>query len=91
MYVDFAKVAREEGFERVAELFEGVAKIEAEHDKVFNKLLENVEGGLVFTKDGDKIWKCLNCGHIHIGKEAPEECPVCSHPQGFFEIKSENY
>ena len=69
----------------------GVAKIEKEHEERYMKLLENVENGLVFSKDGDKIWKCRNCGHIHIGKEAPEVCPVCAHPKAHFEIKAENY
>lgn len=91
MYVEFAKTAREEGFDRIAFLFEGVAKIEKEHEERYRKLLENVEGELVFSKDGDKIWKCRNCGHIVIGKEAPKVCPICSHPQSYFEIKAENY
>ena len=91
MYDEFAKTAKAEGFDRIAYLFEAVGKIEKEHEERYNKLLENVENGLVFSKDGDKIWKCRNCGHIHIGKEAPEVCPVCNHPQSFFEIKAENY
>ena len=91
MYDQFAKEAREEGFDRIAYLFEAVGKIEKEHEERYKKLLENVENGLVFSKDGDKIWKCRNCGHICIGKEAPEVCPVCSHPKAFFEIKAENY
>ena len=91
MYAEFAKVAREEGFTKIAYLFEEVGKIEKEHEERYKKLLENVEGGLVFSKDGDKIWKCRNCGHIVIGKEAPEVCPVCSHPKSYFEIKAENY
>ena len=91
MYDEFAKTAKEEGFDRIAYLFEAVGKIEKEHEERYNKLLEYVENGLVFSKDGDKIWKCRNCGHIHIGKEAPEVCPVCNHPQSFFEIKAENY
>ena len=91
MYDRMAKEAREEGFERIAYLFEAVGKIEKEHEERYKKLLENVEDGLVFSKDGDKIWKCRNCGHICIGKEAPQICPVCSHPQAFFEIKAENY
>ena len=91
MYDEFAKVAREEGFDRIANLFEGVGKIEKEHEERFRKLLDNVENGLVFSKDGDKIWKCRNCGHIVIGKEAPKVCPVCAHPQSYFEIKDENY
>ena len=91
MYDKFAKEAREEGFEQIANLFEGVAKIEKEHEERYRKLLENLEDGLVFSKDGDKIWKCRNCGHICIGKEAPEICPVCAHPQAYFELKAENY
>ena len=91
MYKEFAKTAKEEGFDKIAQLFEGVAKIEKEHEERYRKLLENVEGDLVFSKDGDKIWKCRNCGHICIGKEAPEVCPVCNHPKSFFEIKAENY
>jgi rubrerythrin len=91
MYDEFAKTAKEEGFTKIAYLFEAVGKIENEHEERFLKLLENVENGLVFSKDGDKIWKCRNCGHICIGKEAPEICPVCAHPKAFFEIKAENY
>ena len=91
MYDRFAKEAREEGFVEIAVLFEGVAKIEKEHEERYRKLLANVEDGIVFSRDGDKIWKCRNCGHIHIGKEAPEICPVCKHPKAYFEIKAENY
>ena len=91
MYAGFAKTAREEGFTKIAYLFEAVGEIEKEHEARYNKLLENVEDGLVFSRDGDKIWKCRNCGHICIGKEAPSVCPVCEHPQSFFEIKAENY
>lgn len=91
MYDKFAKEAREEGFDEIAALFEGVAAIEKEHEERYRKLLANIEGGLVFSKDGDTIWKCTNCGHIHIGKQAPEVCPVCSHPQAYFEVKAENY
>ena len=91
MYSEFAKVAREEGFNRIAYLFEGVAAIEKEHEERYRKLIENIEGGLVFSRDGDKIWKCRNCGHIVIGKEAPKMCPICAHPQAYFEIKAENY
>lgn len=91
MYAGFAKVAKEEGFDRIAYLFEEVGKIEKEHEARYLKLLDNVENELVFSKDGDKIWKCRNCGHICIGKEAPKVCPVCEHPQSFFEIKAENY
>ena len=91
MYERMAKEAREEGFERIAFLFEEVAKIEKEHEARYLKLLENVENGLVFSKDGEKIWKCRTCGHIVIGKSAPEICPVCAHPKAYFEIKAENY
>ena len=91
MYDRMAKEAKEEGFDHIAYLFEEVAKIEKEHEERYKKLLENVENGLVFSKDGDKIWKCRNCGHIVIGKEAPNVCPVCSHPRAYFEIKAENY
>ncbi|MDE5605094.1 MAG: rubrerythrin family protein [Eubacterium sp.] len=91
MYAEFAKDAREEGFDHIAYLFEEVGKIEKEHEERYLKLLENVEGGLVFSRDEEKIWKCSNCGHICIGKEAPEVCPVCSHPRAYFEIKAENY
>ena len=91
MYDEFAKVAREEGFTRIAALFEGVAKIEKEHEERYRKLISNIEGGLVFSKDGDTIWQCRNCGHIVIGKEAPKICPVCQHPQSYFEVKKENY
>ena len=91
MYDRMAKEAKEEGFDKIAYLFEAVGKIEKEHEERYKKLLENVEGDLVFSKDGDKIWKCRNCGHICIGKEAPGICPVCAHPQSFFEIKAENY
>ena len=91
MYDNFAKVAREEGFTRIALLFEGVAKIEKEHEERYRKLIANVEDGLVFSRDGDTIWKCRNCGHIVIGKKAPSVCPICSHSQSYFEVKAENY
>ena len=91
MYKGFAETARSEGFTRIAFLFEEVAKIEKEHEERYRKLLANVEDGLVFSRDGDKIWQCRNCGHIVIGKEAPKVCPVCAHPQSYFEIKKENY
>ena len=91
MYERMAAEAREEGFDRIAFLFEGVAKIEKEHEERYLKLLENVENGLVFSKDGERIWKCRNCGHIVIGKSAPEVCPICSHPKAYFEVKAENY
>ena len=91
MYATFAKDARDEGFEELALLFEGVAAIEKTHEERYLKLLENVENGCVFSKDGDKIWKCSNCGHIHIGKEAPDMCPVCAHPKAYFQIEAKNY
>lgn len=91
MYVQFAKEAREEGFHEIADLFEGVAAIEKEHEERYRKLLENIEGDLVFSKDGDVVWQCANCGHICVGKKAPEVCPVCAHPQSYFQVKAENY
>ncbi len=91
MYAEFAKVAHEEGFERIAYLFEGVAAIEKEHEERYRKLLKNVEDKLVFSKEGEAIWICRNCGHVVVGKEAPKVCPVCAHPQSFFELKKENY
>ncbi len=91
MYPAFAKEAREEGFDNIARLFEMVGDIEKYHENRFKKLLENVSGGLVFSKDKDAIWQCSNCGHIYIGKEAPKVCPVCSYPQAYFQIKAENY
>ncbi|MGN0092501.1 MAG: rubrerythrin [Alistipes sp.] len=91
MYATFAKEAHEEGFEQIAALFEGVAAIEKEHEARYLKLLANVEGGLVFSRDNDTIWQCSNCGHVVIGKKAPEVCPVCAHAQAYFEIKAENY
>ena len=91
MYSKMAEEAREEGFDKIAFLFESVAAIEKEHEERYKKLIENIEGGVVFSRDGEKIWKCRNCGHIVIGKEAPSVCPVCAHPQAYFEIKAENY
>ncbi len=91
MYATFAKEAREEGFDDIAALFEGVAAIEKEHEERYKKLLANIEGGLVFSRDEEMIWQCNNCGHICIGKQAPEVCPVCDHPQAHFQIKAENY
>lgn len=91
MYATFAKEAREEGFDTIADLFEGVAAIEKEHEERYLKLLQNIEDGIVFSRDGEMIWKCKNCGHICVGTKAPEVCPVCNHPQSYFEIKAENY
>ena len=91
MYARMAKEAKEEGFDHIAFLFESVGKIEKEHEARYLKLVENLENGLVFSRDGDRIWKCRNCGHIVIGKTTPEICPVCSHPRAYFEINAENY
>ena len=91
MYDTFAKEAREEGFEAIARLFEGVAAIEKEHEERYRKLLANCREGLVFSKEGDTIWECLNCGHVVIGKKAPNVCPVCAHPQAYFAEKKINY
>ena len=91
MYDRMAKEAREEGFTEIAAKFEMVAKIEKEHEERYRKLVANIQDGLVFSRDGDVIWQCSNCGHIVIGKKAPQMCPVCAHPQAYFEIKKENY
>ena len=91
MYAGFAKEARAEGFTQIAALFEGVAAIEKEHEERYRKLLENIGQDIVFSRDEDTIWKCRNCGHIVIGKKAPEICPVCGHPKAYFEVKAENY
>ena len=91
MYAWFDDMAIAEGFYKIAALFEEVGKIEKEHEERYRKLLANIEGDLVFSRDQDQIWQCSNCGHIAIGKKAPEVCPVCAHPQSYFQIKSENY
>ena len=91
MYARFAADAREEGFTRIAALFEMVGKIEKEHEERYRKLLANVEGELVFSRDGDMVWICSNCGHIHVGKKAPLKCPVCDHPQAYFHLRAQNY
>ena len=91
MYAGFAEDARAEGFDEIAQLFEEVGKIEKEHEERYRKLLANIENGLVFSRDGDCIWQCSNCGHIVVGKKAPEVCPVCNHPQAYFQLKAENY
>ena len=91
MYPGFAKTAHEEGFERIAKLFEAVAAIEKEHEERYRKLLANVETMSVFEKSGVTIWECRNCGHIAVGVKAPEVCPVCNHPQSYFEVRAENY
>jgi rubrerythrin len=91
MYPTMAREAREEGFHEIADLFEGVAAIEKAHEERYRKLLANVADKLVFSRDGDCIWQCRNCGHIHIGPQAPDICPVCNHPQAYFQLKAENY
>ena len=91
MYAEFAKTAKEEGFDHIAYLFEGVAKIEKEHEERYRKLLQNIKGESVFKKENEVMWICRNCGHVHYGKQAPEVCPICAHPKKFFELKSENY
>ena len=91
MYAEFAEQAKAEGFTQIAALFEAVGAIEKEHEARYRKLLANIEDECVFSKDGDVIWECANCGHIVIGKKAPEVCPVCQHPQSYFQVKAENY
>ncbi len=91
MYPEFAKVAREEGFDAIAGMFERVAQVEQEHENRYKKLLANVEGNRVFIREDVVMWQCTNCGAIVIGKEAPEVCPVCAHPKSYFQIKPENY
>ena len=91
MYAEFARVAKEEGFTRIAFLFEKVGEIEKHHEERYRKLLANVEGDLVFSRDGDTVWQCANCGHIVIGKKAPVKCPVCDHPQAYFQELAQNY
>ncbi len=91
MYKKFAAEAKEEGFTEIAAKFELVAAIEKTHEERYNKLLKNLQEGKIFLKDGTVIWKCRVCGHIHVGKDAPKVCPVCGHPQAFFEVKAENY
>ena len=91
MYARMAKEAREEGFEEIALKFEMVGAIEKEHEERYRKLLANIKEGLVFSRDGDMVWQCANCGHIVIGPKAPEICPVCDHPQSYFQLKAENY
>ena len=91
MYAEFAKTAKEEGFDHIAFLFEKVGAIEKEHEERYLKLASNVENDTVFKKSDVVIWKCANCGHIHVGTDAPEVCPVCAHPKSYFEVKAENY
>ena len=91
MYAKMAEDAKSEGFDHIAALFEMVGKIEKEHEERYRKLLANIEGGLVFSRDGEMIWECSNCGHIVVGKKAPEVCPVCDHPQAYFKLRATNY
>lgn len=91
MYDRMAKEAREEGFIEIAEKFEMVGAIEREHEERYKKLLSNIMDGIVFSREGDMIWQCSNCGHIVIGPKAPEVCPVCDHPQAYFQLKAENF
>ncbi len=91
MYVTFAKEAKEEGFEKIAYLFSEVAKIEKDHEERYLKLLDNLEKDIVFSRDSEVKWQCGNCGHIYVGKKAPDACPICDHPKSYFQIKAENY
>ena len=91
MYKSFAEDAKAEGFDHIAYLFEQVAAIEKEHEERYRKLLANIEEGIVFSRDGDMVWICRNCGHIHVGKTAPDVCPVCAHPKAYFELRAKNY
>lgn len=91
MYAEFAKIARDEGFEKIAFLFEGVAKIEKEHEERYKALLANIKEGKVFEKTEKTMWVCRNCGHVHFGEKAPEVCPICAHPQAYFELRATNY
>ena len=91
MYATFAKEAREEGFDHIADLFEMVGAIEKEHEERYRRLLRNVEDKLVFSRNGDCVWQCSNCGHIVVGRQAPEVCPVCAHPKAYFELKAQNF
>ena len=91
MYAGFAKTAKEEGFTDIAALFEGVAKIEKEHEERYRKLLANIESGKVFVRETEQTWHCANCGHIHTGKNAPDVCPVCKHSKAYFQVRAENY
>ncbi|MFC1559939.1 rubrerythrin [Candidatus Margulisiibacteriota bacterium] len=91
LYTDFEKVAREEGFEDIADNFKEIAEVEEEHEKRYRKLLSNIKNGIVFKRDKVTKWHCRNCGYVHEGKEAPKECPACKHPQAYYEILAENY
>lgn len=91
MYATFAKEAKEEGFDKIAYLFESIGDIEKEHEERYRKLLENLENGTIFKKDGEVYWHCQNCGHKHKGSISPELCPVCNHPQSYFQVRAENH
>lgn len=91
MYSEFEDTAREEGYNDIAALFKGIARIERDHEARFRRLIGNIENGRVFSRDGDAVWICRKCGHIHIGQSAPRACPICRHPQSFFQIQAENY
>ena len=91
MYKEFERVATEEGFTQIAALFKMVGSIEKSHEERFKALSKNLEQGIVFSRSGETVWLCRNCGYMHIAKDAPTVCPVCSHPRSFFEIKAENY
>ena len=91
MYEEFAKTAEEEGFDEIARLFRGVGEIEKHHEERYLKLIDNIDNNLVFKKDEEVVWICRNCGHVYYGKEAPEVCPICNHPQSYMEMKAENY
>jgi len=91
MYATFAKEAREEGFDNIARLFEGVAAIEKEHEERYLRLAANIEEGIVFERQGQQVWQCRNCGHVHVGSAAPQVCPVCAHPQSYFQLVEKNY
>ena len=91
MYPTMAKEAREEGFVEIAAMFEAVARVEKVHEDRYKKLLENVQNGMVFSRKDESVWQCRNCGHLHVGKMAPEMCPVCAHPKAYFQLKPENY
>ena len=91
MYPGFAKVAKEEGFDTIAAVFEAIAVAEKQHEKRYNALAANIEAGRVFKRDEQVVWRCRNCGYLHVGTEAPESCPACAHPQAYFELLEENY
>ena len=91
MYEEFARIAKEEGFDQIAFLFEEVGKIEKHHEERFLKLIDNIKNNLVFERGEEKVWICRNCGHVYVGENAPTVCPVCAHPQSYMELKAENY